>query len=210
LYAAIVHALRLEALAVRDHSLALATLCEEQGFAYRLSQSQILQGWARVASERDTAAVEQIRTGIEKTRATGAEILRPYYLTLFADACVQAKCYPSGLQAVEEALRVVDHSSERFFEAELRRLRGELLVAGGADRRDAAASYLRALGIAQSQDARSLELRAAVSYARLQPHDQEVRRRVARTLKSFTEGFETPDLRAAEQLLAQPGAFNSI
>jgi TOMM system kinase/cyclase fusion protein len=204
LYVAIVRSLRLEAQLVHDHALALASLSQEQGFAYRYSQSQVLQGWAAATSELDPAAVEQIRVGVEKTRATGAEILRPYYLTLFADACVHAKWLSIGLASVNEALRIVEGSSECFFEAELHRLRGELLVAGDSDSRDAAASYLKALGSAQSQDARSLELRAAVSYARLQPHDGEVLRRVAKVMESFTEGFETPDFRAAAQLLSQP------
>jgi TOMM system kinase/cyclase fusion protein len=203
LYAAIVHTLRREASAVRDDSLALGTLCQEQGFAYRHSQSQILQGWAGASTEFDTKAIEQIQFGIEKTRATGAEVLRPYYLTLCADASLQAKCVSVGLASVEEALQVVERSSERFFEAELYRLRGELLVAGESHSHDATASYLRALGSAHSQAARSLELRAAVAYARLEPHDREVRRRVAKVMESFTEGFETPDLRAAAQLLSQ-------
>ena len=102
----------------------------------------------------------------------------------------------------------VEHTQERYWEAEIHRLRGELLLAGG-EPRGAEDSYRRALDVARGQGAHALELRAAISLARLWRADgrgDEARELLVRVYGWFTEGWDTPDLLAAAELLEQLGA----
>jgi predicted ATPase len=110
-----------------------------------------------------------------------------------------------GLASIEEALAEARAHNERWWDAELHRLRGELLLMHGADASDVEAAILRAIEIARSQRARSLELRATMSLARLwiaQNRSDDARRQLSDLYAWFTEGFETPDLQAARLLLA--------
>ncbi len=109
-----------------------------------------------------------------------------------------------GLAAIDEALTEARTHNERWWDAELHRLRGELLLLRGADSADVEAAFLRAIEIARAQLAKSLELRATMSLARLwSAHHRgaEARRRLEDVYGWFTEGFETPDLLAAQLLL---------
>ena len=111
-----------------------------------------------------------------------------------------------GLAAIDEALSEALAHSERWWDAELHRLRGKFLLIHGADTYDIEAAFLRAISIAQSQQARSLELRATMSLARLwiaQHRTDDAKRLLKDVYDWFTEGFETPDLQAARLLLAQ-------
>jgi len=117
----------------------------------------------------------------------------------------QARRAEEGLAAIDEALSEALAHSEHWWDAELHRLRGELLLMRGSDATDVEAEFLRAIEIAQSQQARSLELRATMSLARLwsaQHRSGEARRRLQDVYDWFTEGFDTPDLQAARLLLA--------
>jgi class 3 adenylate cyclase/predicted ATPase len=203
LYAAIIRSFRNEPAGVEEHTAALAALCQEQGFVYRLAQSHILDGWARATRDRDEAAIPAIQLGIEKTRATGAQVLLPYYMALLADACLVVRQIPQGLTVVRDALGVVQRTDECFFQAELERLYGELLVISGADRAEAYAWFSKAFATARRQGARSFELRAATSLVRLAPDGPVDRRQVEDVVQTFGEGFDTPDMRAARELLQQ-------
>jgi TOMM system kinase/cyclase fusion protein len=168
LYAAILHSLRCELSEVHKCSEALRTLCEEQGFAYRLAQSDILEAWALAQEASDESAVTRVRSGIDKARATGAEIYRPYYLALCADASLKAGQVEVGLEAAREALEAVQRTKECLFEAEIHRLQGDLLLASGkTSYPEAAACYVRALEIARRQNATAFESRATASLSKL-------------------------------------------
>src|SRR5208283_2459887 len=109
-----------------------------------------------------------------------------------------------GLAAVDEAIAAADQLQIRFFEAELHRLKGELLLLAGAPESDAEASMRRAIAIAQRQDAKGWELRAATSLARLlrkQGRIAESRELLTPVYNWFTEGFDTADLKDAKALL---------
>ena len=203
LYAAIVRSFRNEPTAVEEHTTPLATLCQEQGFAYRLAQSHILDGWARATRDRDASAITAIQLGIEKTRATGAQVLLPYYMALLADACLVVQQISLGLTAVREALAVVHRTNECFFQAELERLHGELLLMSGADRAEPYAWFSQAFATARRQGARSFAIRAATSLLRLAPDGPVDRRQIQEVLQMSGEEFDTPDMRLLRELLQQ-------
>jgi predicted ATPase len=149
--------------------------------------------------------ISRLHGSITLFKASGARLRLPYYLALLAQVYGKAGRAGKALASIDEALSEARSHNERWWDAELHRLRGELLLLQGADASDAEAALLRAIDIARSQQARSLELRATVSLARLwstQGRAADGRSRLGDVYNWFTEGFETPDLRAARLLLA--------
>ena len=130
----------------------------------------------------------------------------PFRLGLLADICTQAGDPTEARDLLTEALAIVDRTQERWFEAELHRLRAEALLAGSpCDAAEAEASLSRALAVAREQEVRFWELRAATSLARLwRDHDKRIEARdlLAPIYGSFTEGFGTRDLKEAAAILA--------
>jgi predicted ATPase len=130
----------------------------------------------------------------------------PYYLWLLAQVYAQAGLPDDALAAIDEALAESRATNERWWDAELHRLRGELLLARGSDDEEVELALLRAKEIAEAQEARSLELRAAMSLARHwrnHGRSEEARRLLSGVYAWFTEGTETSDLQSAQALLAQ-------
>jgi predicted ATPase len=159
----------------------------------------------------------QIRQSLDLYRSTGAEYQRPHYLTLLAEASGLLGQPEGGLAALDEALTLIEKTGERYYAAELHRQRGELLLRraakshsaqGGREQHEAERCFQQALGVARQQQAKSLELRAAMSLARL--WQQQGKRDEARALLApiygwFTEGFDTADLQEAKALLETLG-----
>ena len=137
----------------------------------------------------------------------GAEVLRPYVLGLLAEAYGKSGQAAEGLTVLEEALAMVEKTGQGVYEADLHRLQGELLLihaAGGAGA-EAEACFQQALTVARRQQAKALELRAAMSLGRLwqqQGQQAEARALLAPICGWFTEGFDTADLQEAKALLA--------
>jgi predicted ATPase len=229
---AILQLMRGEGEATLEHVQAGLVLSTEHGFPYLSAAGTVLQGWGRARAGQEEEGIAQMRQGLAALRATGAELLRPYLLALLAEACGRCGQIEAGLGALEEALVAADEHAERFYEADLYRLKGELLlrkcvgatlkpaaaeipqghttgveITGRSPvRMDAEACFQRALDIARRQAAKSLELRAALSLSRL--WRQQDKRREARQLLAdiygwFTEGFETADLQEARVLLEE-------
>jgi predicted ATPase len=144
--------------------------------------------------------------GLAAYRATGAELFRTYWLALLAEAYGTAGQVQEGLQVLDEALALVDQSGERYWEAELYRRKGELLLQSGDRGAEPGAEvcFQQALAVARRQQAKALELRAALSLSRLwhqQGQRTEVYQLLAEVYGWFTEGFATADLQAARALL---------
>jgi predicted ATPase len=175
-----------------EQAIATAT---EHGFPIRLLQATILRGWA-------LGAADVLRGGLEAYRATGAEMEVPYYLGLLAESLGSSGLTDQGLTAVDQALGMVGASYPFFYEAELHRLRGDLLL--GRHDRGAAEAYRLAVDVATRQQARSLALRATLRLCRLaDPAGRAAALAGLRDLYDrFEEGFDTPDLRAARALLS--------
>jgi predicted ATPase len=204
--ASALHQLRREAQAAQERAEAAMALSREQGFPYWLGIGTIRRGWALATQEQGAEGVKQIRQGLALWRATGADLNRPWFLALLAEACGRAGEVEKALTALAEALATVDTTANRVCEAELYRLKGELLLARAAVHdAEAETCFRQALAIARHQQAKSLELRAAMSLCRL--WQQQGKRDAARELLApvygwFTEGFDTADLQEAKVLLA--------
>jgi class 3 adenylate cyclase/predicted ATPase len=211
-FAAELHQLRGERARTQEWAAAALTLAREYGFPAWLGPGAILQGWALAEQGQVEEGMSQIRHGLATYEAIGAELVRPYYLALLAEAYGQTGQVEEGLTALGEALRVVDNTGERFYEAELYRLKGELTLQSQVQgpksqfEEEAERYYVKAIEIARHQQAKSLELRAVMSLARLwqrQGKRDEARQLLAEIYGWFTEGFDTKDLQEAKALLAE-------
>jgi class 3 adenylate cyclase/predicted ATPase len=181
----------------------------EKGFVSLAAWARIVEGWALAEPGQSEQALNAIRQGLEELRLQDALSDRNELLSLLAEACARTGRPAEGLLAVAEALAFADASSETFLNADLYRLRGELLLQHDpAAMPDAEACFHQALEVARRQQARSLELRAALSLAQLwcrQGKTQPACELVQRVYAGFTEGFQTPDLQRAAAFLEQPG-----
>jgi predicted ATPase len=208
--AAIFHQLRREERVTQERAEATISLAQEQGFLYWMALGAILRGWALAHQGQAKEGIEQITQGLRAFRATGAAILRPCFLSLIAEAHGMIGEPEAGLTVLTEALTLVDSSGERFYEAELHQLQGKFLLQQSLDHQaEAEACFHHALEVACSQQAKSLELRAATSLARLwqgQGKRQEAYDLLAPVYNWFTEGFDTADLQDAKALLNELGA----
>jgi len=205
--AGVLHTFRREGQATREQAEAAMALSTEQGFPHWLALGTILQGWA--LAEQGEEGTAQIRQGMAAWRTTGAELARPYFLALVAEACAKGGQAEEGLSALAEALATVHKTGERFYEAELSRLQGELLLVQSTPQTaEAETCFHQALDIARRQQAKSLELRAALSLSRLwqqQGKREDAHQLLAPIYGWFTEGFDTLDLQEARALLQALG-----
>jgi adenylate cyclase len=206
-YAAVVHQCRREVLAVHEQAAAALTLATEQGFVQRVAWSTVLRGWALAMQGQGEASLTEMRQGLAAELATGATLWQLYFLGLLAEAYGAGGNPEAGLHALAEALAVTDTTEARYYAAELYRLKGALLLQQAVpDAAQAEACFQQALAIARQQQAKSFELRAATSLARLwqsQGKRQEAYDVLAPVYHWFTEGFDTADLQEAKTLLDQ-------
>jgi predicted ATPase len=225
-FAAILFQLRREQRMAQEYAEAAIAVTIEHGLSLYQATSTVALGWAFIEQGLTEQAIERIRHGLAAFEATGTELLRPHFLALLAEALDKAGHGAESLRVLEAALQVADRHGERYYEAELYRLKGELLLKHTTARAvsqaamvgknsvevellavtNAEACFNRSIKIAQRQKAKSLELRAAMSSARL--YQDQVRREEARGLleqiyNRFTEGFDTTDLREAKALLTE-------
>jgi predicted ATPase/DNA-binding winged helix-turn-helix (wHTH) protein len=204
-YAAMVHYYRREVHATQERAEASMALASEKGIPQFLALGMILRGWALAVQGQGEEGIAQLHQGLTAFRAAGAEIARSRYLALLAEAYGKVGQTEAGLTMLAEALAMVGTTGERFEEAELHRLKGELLLVLSTDNTtEAEACFHQALDIARRQEAKSLELRAATSLSRLwQAHGKHAaaRQMLAEIYGWFTEGFDTADLQEAKALL---------
>ncbi len=205
-YLALLQQLCADEAVAREHAEQALALASKYQAPYYRAWAAILVSYALALEQPDEERIGRLRESISEFKASSARLRLPYYLSLLAQVCGKAGRVKQGLASIDEALSEARTHNERWWDAELHRLRGELLLLHGADASDAEAALLRAISIARAQQARSLELRAAMSLARLwsvQHRSEDARRQLSDLYAWFTEGFETPDLQAARLLLAQ-------
>ena len=187
------------------HAEEMLALAKEHGFSYWLAWANVHLGWSLAALDQAPKGLSLIADGLAMYRATGAVLLTPWILMRLAEAHVRLGRPVEGLNCLVQATQIIETTDERADEAELHRVRGDLLDATG-DRAGAEQSYHQALAVARRQSARLFELRAATSLARLlrdQGKRTEARDLLAPIYGWFTEGFDAPVLQDAKALLDQ-------
>jgi adenylate cyclase len=225
-FAAILHQLRREAGTAQIYADATISVASEHGLVMYQALGTMTRGWALIEQGSEINAIESIREGLAAVLATGASLMRPHFLALLAESLMRARKDGEALRALEEALETAHRSGEKSYQAELYRLKGELLLKQSARRAasraatvgrvvvDASGSAMaqaedcfnEAIQIAQRQKAKSLELRAVVSLARHyreQGNPKKAGGLLAPVYRGFTEGFDTIDLREAKALLEE-------
>jgi class 3 adenylate cyclase/predicted ATPase len=205
IHSALFHQFRREAHTTQEYAEAAMALATEQGAPGLEAIGTVLHGWALIAQGRSTQGLAQMQQGLTALQAIGIEVGRPYILAYLAAAYGMMGQPEAGLQLLAEALAMVDTTGERHTEAELHRLHGELLLWQAVpDASQAETCFQQALTVARSQQAKSWELRAGMSLARLwhrQGKREEARKLLTPIYGWFTEGFDTADLQEAKALL---------
>lgn len=205
-WASMHHQFRRECQETREAAEAIIMLATEQGLALWLAWGSILRGWAMAEQGQAEEGIGQMIGGLESMQSNGTQMFRPYYLCLLAQGYGKAGQFREGLAVLAEALAPGKEIEEHFCEAELYRLKGELLLSEGADAAEIEACFQQAIEVASKQSAKSLELRAVMSLNRLwrrQGKRAEGHELLSNTYRWFTEGFDTVDLQAAKLLLEE-------
>jgi predicted ATPase len=208
--ASFVYLLHGELTAARAHAEENVTLSTEQEIPSHLAAAHLLRGAVLAAQGCGAQSIAPLREGWAAWLATGAVVTSTWALTALAEALGRAGQAEEGLAAVAEGLALAQSKGELYYEAELHRLQGELLLlqskAQAAGQVEAEACFRSAIAISQRQQAKCWELRAAMSLVRLyrqQGRPAEARPLLAQTHGWFTEGFDTLDLREAKALLKE-------
>ena len=213
-FAAILHQLRQEPRMAREYSEEGVAVSREHGLAMYPALAAVICGWSLFEQERE-ATIGPMREGLELLQSTGTEFIRPHFLGLLAETLGKTQQHDEAFRMIDDAVSLTDRTSERYYQAELYRLKGELLLMqlkarGVSSDRDptivaeAGRCFNESIKIAQQQQAKSWELRAVMSLARLyngQGKQGQARSHLTRVHDSFTEGFDTVDLREARALL---------
>ena len=187
----------------------LVALADEKSALYWKAWGTVSQGWLLALSGKASDAVQMITTGINAHRSTGATIYVPMYLSHLMRAYAEVGQFDDAWRCIEEAMRAVEKTKERLWEAEIHRIAGEIALKSTELRlapEKAEAYFEKALAVARTQQAKSWELRAAMSMARLwrdQGKVSEARELLAPVYGWFTEGFDTLDLKEAKALLSE-------
>jgi predicted ATPase len=201
------HQVRGERCAVRERAAALMTLASEHGFSAWSANATMLHGWAVAGDGAAEAGIAQLGQGLAALEAMGVRQHTPSFLGLLAGLHIELENPVEAVRLLDEALARVDRLDERWFEAELYRLKGEALLSlPQSDHARAKTCFAKALEVARGQQAKLWELRAATSLARLRTKAgecAEARDLLAPIYRWFTEGFDTRDLRTARALLDQ-------
>jgi class 3 adenylate cyclase/predicted ATPase len=191
--------------AAQRHAQELEALSNEHGFPLWLGLGLLAQGWSTTALGQPHEGLASLAKGLSVLRAAGAVVHTPRALCFLAEARAKVGQLESSVNCLVEAARLIDTTHEHYWEAELYRLRGDVLNATG-DQGAAEPNYRQALAVAKRQEAKTFELRAATSLARLwrdQGKPIEARDLLAPIYGWFTEGFDTPVLKEAKALLDQ-------
>jgi predicted ATPase len=215
LWSSILRQFRLEAQVVVESAESLIKRSAEHGITDWLDWATCLRGWAMAALGDHEEEIAQIRESLAALGAKGAGVWRPYFLCMLAEAYMETGRVDQGLSTLTEALNAADKHEERQHEAQIYRLKGDLLLRqASSNAAEAQQCFERAIEVARRQSAKSLELRATVSLARLlaeQERRDEARTMLADIYSWFTEGFDTADLKDAKALLDElnhkPGAL---
>jgi DNA-binding SARP family transcriptional activator/predicted ATPase len=202
-YSAIQHQYRREPEAAEELAAAAAAICHKNGFRYYLSWTPIVRGWARARKGALAEGLSEMRDGFAALKATGAMLRGPYYLALIAETYREMGQLEQGWNCLTEASALGQRSKETWFKPELDCIKGDILLDRG-EKTEAEACYREAFRMACELGTLFFELRAAMRLARLGGGGAQGAKAVAQladTYRKFDEGFDTPDLVEARELL---------
>jgi predicted ATPase len=209
-FSTMVRALRREPHIVHETAERVITFSAEHGFGFWLLFAPIFRGWAMAEEGQHKEGIELMRQYLSIAHETGVDIVRSNTLCMLAEGCRNAGRFDEALDAVKQALDAADAQEERYYESEIHRLKGDLLLRKtDANAGEAQRCVIRAIEIAREQSAKSWELRATTSLAQLlasQGSRDEARAMLEEIYGWFTEGFDTPDLKDAKALLDELAA----
>jgi len=207
-YAAVLHALRGEPTVAQGYAERCLAISEQHGFRHWLGLSRAIRGICAEMLSDSPSRLDEVKVALDEYQRSGYQLGVTAQFVLLCPLLLLRNEVELGSEVIEQGLAIVSRNNERFFEAELYRLKARALLMRGAPEAEAEAEALldRALQTAQSQQAHSLELRAAVDLAKLWMH--QGKRDAARDVLSsvygrFTEGFDTRDLKEANSLQIQ-------
>jgi predicted ATPase len=206
-YALVLHKFRRDAVEVSRWADMLLAYATEQHLRDHLAKGAFFRGWARALLDDAEGGIDEMRKALASEQDAGTPEDFPLYYEMLAEVCGRAGCHEEGLGAVADGFAHAERGGIVYWNAELHRRRGELLLALGRDHAEVADCFREAMTCARVQGARSLELRAAVSLARLHGVDGEPALAVSilrPVYEIFTQGFDTPDLVEARALLEMP------
>ncbi len=208
--AAYIYEVRREPEHMTERAEATLVLSTESGNSFRRAVSEVRLGWAQTTAGDLDGGIARMRHHLQELRTLGSELGSAYYLALVATALGRKGQFDEGLHTIEESFSIIERGGQRDYEAEVHRLKGELLLAQDASNAaQAEQSFRTAIGIARKQHAKSWELRATTSLARLRRdagRRDEARAMLAEIYNWFTEGFDTADLKDAKALLDELSA----
>jgi predicted ATPase len=208
MYAIVLAHFRGDYTAIRPRAESLIEIARENGFPYWSAVGSMVIGRVLVGEGNHDAGIVRMLDAMRTLRETGGDLIHSYALSLLAESYLKAREPEKGLAVLAEARKDIETSGQHMQDAEIWRLRGELLVLRGGADAEAERSFQCALEMASRQQARSLELRAATGLARfLAPRDrrEEAKSKLAPILASITEGFESTDFKEAATLLRELG-----
>jgi class 3 adenylate cyclase/tetratricopeptide (TPR) repeat protein len=193
---------------IRGRAETMMEVAREQGLPYWSAVASMVIGRVLVGEGNHETGIIRMREAMASLRETGGELIYSYALSLLAESYLMAREPEGGLAAVAEALQGIESSGQHMHEAELWRLRGELLILRGDADAETERSFHHALQVARGQRGRSWELRAATSLAHFllaRNRQKEAKSTLAPVLAAMTEGFATPDFKQASALLNELG-----
>jgi predicted ATPase len=183
----------------------LTNIAKDQGFQFWWTLADILRGYLLATQGKPSSGFELVQRGFAEFKNTGAKWMQAYFLYLISQCCKSAGRESEAASTLEAALKTVDVTGENWFAAELHRMKGDWMIAGGHEEpREIELCYQRAIEIARQQSAKMWQLRAVMSLARVwrdQGKRDEARDLLVPVYGSFNEGFDTLDLKEAKSLL---------
>jgi tetratricopeptide (TPR) repeat protein len=206
MYAAVLRQFRREPEEAQVAAEAAIVICRDHGIGYYLAMVTMVRGWALAAQGRGEEAAMEIREGLAAYNISGAEVLRPFWLALAAETYEELGRLEEAMLLLGEAQAAVDKTEDRWYEPEICRLQGQLLLARGGAEYDVEECFNSAIRLAGERKTNSLKLRAATSFSQLRTAQGKWREAyclLCPILGEFTEGADTNDLQSARALLEQ-------
>ncbi len=205
-YTAMFHQFRRDTDSARQKAEEAISISRDHGFPYYIAWGTLIDGWAKALEGDPGEQIPYMSKGLTDLQSTGAERSQSYYLALLAEVYARSDRADEALNLLRQAISFVDQKNERWWESELYRLKGDILLNLNENEPEVEKSYQKAVQVALRQNAKSLELRAQMSLSRLllsQGKNSEAKNILSETVEWFTEGHDNKELTEAKNLVLE-------